>query len=69
MDAREKRLLTALVNMVEQYLGRDENDVDSQCMGAGERAIKALEEYGLMVDLNGRSGRWTKAGLDFLETC
>jgi hypothetical protein len=70
MDEREKRLLAALVGMVWQYIGGGDNPetVDNQCMGAGEDAMASLMEYGLMVNIDGRNGRWTEAGNEFLKS-
>ena len=67
MDGREQRVLEALVLMVRQYLSSDDPDVvDSISMSAGEHAIAALAEYGLMTVEGGiRLGRWTAAGKDF----
>jgi hypothetical protein len=66
MTDREKKLLIALVNMVEQYLGINEDDVDSRSMSAGEHAIEALADFGLMEVVNTRFGRWTGAGKRFI---
>jgi hypothetical protein len=66
MTDREKKLLIALVNMVEQYLGINEDDVDSRSMSAGEHAIEALADFGLMEVVNTRFGRWTEAGKRFI---
>ena len=65
MTDREKKLLIALVKMVDQYLGRYEDEVDSLAMSAGEHAIEALAEFGLMENINARFGRWTDAGKKF----
>jgi hypothetical protein len=67
MTDREKKLLIALVKMVEQYLGINEDDVDSRSMSAGEHAIEALADFGLMEVVNTRFGRWTEAGKRFIE--
>ena len=68
-DTREQRLLYALVLMVRQYLKHDGDEADSYSMSAGENAIEALAEYGLMeVEGGGRLGRWTKAGNDFWDS-
>jgi hypothetical protein len=66
MTDREKKLLVALVKMVDQYLDRYEDEVDSHSMSAGEHAIMALADFGLMVDVNTRFGRWTEAGKKFV---
>ena len=67
---REAMLLEALVRMVDQYLprtedkDRPEDTRDSIAMGAGERAILALVESGLMERMKGTRimGRFTEAG-------
>jgi hypothetical protein len=66
MSDREKRLLIALAKMVDQYLDVYQDEVDSRSMSAGEHAIKALAEFGLMENINTRFGRWTEAGKSFL---
>jgi len=48
--------------MVSQYLDEDGDKVDSRSMSAGEHAIAALAEVGLMEIVNTRFGRWTEAG-------
>jgi hypothetical protein len=63
----EKKLLIALVKMVRQYLDRYEDEVDTRAMSAGEHAVRALADFGLMVRINTRFGRWTEAGKRFLE--
>jgi hypothetical protein len=67
MTDREKNLLVALAKMVDQYLDSYEDEVDSRSMSAGEHAIEALAEFGLMDVVNTRFGRWTEAGKKFLE--
>ena len=67
MTDREKKLLVALAKMVDQYLDSYEDEVDSHSMSAGEHAIMALAEYGLMENINARFGRWTEAGKKFVE--
>jgi hypothetical protein len=62
MTDREKKLLVALVKMVDQYLDRYEDEVDSRSISAGEHAIEALADFGLMEVVNTRLGRWTDAG-------
>lgn len=72
LSEREEKLLQALVCMVDQYLltydggrpqDRDE-PLDSMAMSAGESAILALVDYGLMEDVTESRvmGRWTEAG-------
>lgn len=47
MDDREERALGALASMVKQFLEeRPDELVESDAMGAGERAIHALSEFG-----------------------
>ena len=65
-DRRETKLLIALVKMVNQYLDEYEGEVDSKSMSAGEHAIEALADFGLMEVINTRFGRWTEAGQKFL---
>jgi hypothetical protein len=59
-------VLTALVLMVEQFL-RQGDLLDAFSLQAGERALAALSERGL-VDLlaGGQLGRWTAAGLSLV---
>lgn len=64
---RERTLLIALVAMVEQYLDKYGDEVDSRSMSAGEHAIEALTTFGLMENINSRFGRWTEAGNQFRE--
>ena len=66
MTDREKTLLIALVKMVDQYLDRSQDVVDSRSMSAGEHAIVALADFGLMEVINSRFGRWTAAGKNFI---
>jgi hypothetical protein len=65
---KERRLLMALVEMVEQHLHEtDDGVVLSYAMSAGEHAIQMLVEYELM-EVQGRghiNGRWTEAGMKF----
>jgi len=72
LSEREEKLLQALVCMVDQYLLTDDGErprdrdepLDSMAMSAGESAILALVDYGLMEDVtqNRVMGRWTEAG-------
>ena len=72
LSEREEKLLQALVCMTNQYLltydgnrPRDlDEPLDSMAMNAGESAILALVDYGLMEDVtqNRIMGRWTEAG-------
>lgn len=64
---QEERLLAALALMVSQYLGGEDGTLDHMCMGAGERAMTILAEYGLVTD-DTRHGRWTDAGERFLDS-
>ncbi|UPJ51116.1 hypothetical protein IVB30_07085 [Bradyrhizobium sp. 200] len=66
MTDREKKLLIALVKMVDQYLDNYQDEVDSRSMSAGEHAIDALADFGLMEVVNARFGRWTEAGKKFV---
>ena len=66
MTDREKKLLIALVKMVDQYLDNYQDEVDSRSMSAGEHAIEALADFGLMEVVNTRFGRWTEAGKRFI---
>jgi hypothetical protein len=65
MTEREKKLLIALVLMVNQYLDEHGDEVDSISESAGEHAIEVLAEFGLMDLVNTRFGRWTDAGKRF----
>ncbi|HEX5008622.1 MAG TPA: hypothetical protein VFV70_16020 [Hyphomonadaceae bacterium] len=65
MTNAEERLLGALAWMCHQYLN-DKGQLDHMCMGAGERAVELLVEYGL-VEPRGRGGVWTKAGQELLD--
>jgi hypothetical protein len=66
MTDREKKLLIALVRMVDQYLDNHQDEVDSRSMSAGEHAIDALADFGLMEVVHARFGRWTDAGKKFV---
>jgi hypothetical protein len=66
MTGPEKKLLVALAKMVDQYLDCYQDEVDSRSMSAGEHAIGALAEFGLMDIINARLGRWTDAGKKFV---
>jgi hypothetical protein len=65
MTDHERKLLVALVLMVNQYLEQHGDEVDSISESAGEHAIEALAEFGLMDVVNTRFGRWTEAGKTF----
>ena len=67
MTDSEKKLVIALVRMVDQYLDRSGDDVDSRAMFAGEQAIEVLAGFELMEAANTRFGRWTEAGNRLLE--
>jgi hypothetical protein len=67
MTDNEKKLVIALVRMVDQYLDRYGDEVDSRSMSAGEQAIEVLAGFGLMEAVDTRFGRWTEAGNKFLE--
>jgi hypothetical protein len=67
MTEQEEKLLEALAYMARQYLDTyPDGTVDSYAMSAGERAILALVDYGLMENATGERGRilgrWTHAG-------
>jgi hypothetical protein len=66
MTSREKKLLVALAKMVDRYLDCYQDEVDSRSMSAGEHAIDALAEFGLMDVVNTRFGRWTETGKKFV---
>ena len=66
MTDREKKLLIALVKMVDQYLDNHQDEVGSRSMSAGEHAIAALADFGLMEVVRTRFGRWTDAGKKFV---
>lgn len=68
MTESEEKLLSALVKMTAQYLETEHGNLDHLYMSAGERAIRVLAEYGLVID-DGRNSRWTDAGKAFLLTC
>jgi hypothetical protein len=65
MTHSEKKLLVGLVK-IGQYLDRYEDEVDSRSMSAGEHAIEALADFGLLEIVNTRFGRWTEAGKKFI---
>jgi hypothetical protein len=65
MTDSDQKLLVALVLMVDQYLDKYGDEVDSRSMWAGEHAIEALASVGLMEIVNIRFGRWTEAGKQF----
>lgn len=65
MTESEQKVLMALVFMIEQYLDEYDDEVDSRSMRAGESAIKALADFGLMEMVGNRFGRWTEAGNAF----
>jgi hypothetical protein len=67
MTDSEKKLLTALVAMVQQHLPNDDDEVDTLAASAGQLAIEALADFGLMEIVDTRFGRWTEAGRVFLE--
>jgi hypothetical protein len=67
MTDNEKKLVIALVRMVDQYLEQYSDEVDSRSMSAGEQAIEVLADFGLMEVVNTRFGRWTEVGNKLLE--
>ena len=66
MTDGERKLLIALVQMAKQYLDEHGDVVDSLSMSAGEHTIEALAAFGLMEQINTRTGRWTPAGEKFI---
>ncbi|WP_246755631.1 hypothetical protein [Bradyrhizobium sp. CCBAU 53338] len=69
----ERVLLGALVEMVDHCLDRYEqgpvrydDGVDTLAQSAGEWAVLALAEFGLMDRVTARLGRWTPEGKKFL---
>lgn len=69
----ERVLLGALVEMVDRCLDRYENGpiryddgVDTLAQSAGEGAVLALADFGLMDRVSARLGRWTPEGKRFL---
>ncbi len=61
MTDQEREVLRSLAQMCFQYLGQDE--MDNQCMSAGEHAFAVLEKHGLVrTNGNGRLATWTEAG-------
>lgn len=69
----EQVLLGALAEMVDHCLDRYENGpihceggVDTLAQSAGEEAVLALAEFGLMDRVSARLGRWTPEGKKFL---
>ncbi|MET3906481.1 hypothetical protein ABID59_000802 [Bradyrhizobium sp. S3.3.6] len=67
MTETEKKLLIALVAMVHQHQYEYEDDVDTLAESAGQLAIQALADFGLMEIVDTRFGRWTEAGKKFSE--
>jgi hypothetical protein len=67
MTHSEQKLLVALVLMVNQYLDEHGDEVDSRSESAGEHAIEALADFGLMEVVGTRFGRWTEAGKHFRQ--
>ncbi|UFX43406.1 hypothetical protein HAP47_0029905 [Bradyrhizobium sp. 41S5] len=65
MTEREQKLLIALVKMVSRYLDGHGDEVDSISESAGEHALEALADFGLMEALNTRFARWTEEGKRF----
>ena len=70
MADRERLAVLALMTMTRQFLQRYPNEpVDSRAMSAGETAILALAEYGLMtVERRGRIfGKWNVDAVQAFE--
>ena len=60
MQDMERKLLSALARMCEQYLEQG-GVLDHEFISAGENAIALLAEHGL-VEPTPRGGTWTHAG-------
>ena len=58
----ELRVLSALVNMCQQYLSGSFIDISHDFMSAGERAVEVLVSYGLL-QRDPCGGTWTERGL------
>jgi hypothetical protein len=67
MTESEEKLLIALALMVKRYLHEYGDQVDTLAMSAGEHAVEALADFGLMESVNSRVGRWTPEGNKFIE--
>ena len=65
MSNSGNEVLIALVLMVNQYLDKHGDEVDSRSISAGEHAIEALANAGLMEVVDTSFGRWTEAGKQF----
>jgi hypothetical protein len=66
MTDHQTKLLVALVKTVDQYLDRCEDEVDGRSMSAGEYAIEALADFGLMQVVTPDFRRRTEAGKKFI---
>ena len=66
MSKEEERLLAAVAAMAAHYLQTVHGNLEHDFMGAGERAVAALVEYGLVEPDHG-GGTWTDAGRAFLD--
>jgi|tagenome__1003787_1003787.scaffolds.fasta_scaffold18686462_1 hypothetical protein len=60
MTESEQKLLVALVLMVNQHPDSHGDEVDTFAVSAGEHAIEALSDFGLIELVNTRLGRWTE---------
>lgn len=67
MTDSERKLLIALVLMIDQFLDEHGDQVDSGSMRAGEHAIEAIAGFGLIEIANTRFGRWTEVGKHFRQ--
>lgn len=68
MTENEFRLLRCLAWMCDQYLTPHEGiGLDHLYMSAGEHAVDALAEYGL-ITIDHRGGDWTAAGQALLNS-
>jgi hypothetical protein len=58
--------LTALAEMCEQYMSREDGELDHMSMSAGEHAVEVLKTHGLLEPC-GRGGVWTEKGRALLD--
>ena len=66
MTEAERRILLPLARMCDQYLN-DDGELDHKFMRAGETALAALSDHGL-VTLGPRGGKWTETGKALLDS-
>jgi hypothetical protein len=56
-----KLLTQALIDMSNQYLtNHSKEELDNECMSAGESAFEIMEELGLFLNVNDRFATWNK---------